>query len=422
MKIENHPCFNGKSRHEYGRIHLPVAPKCNIQCNFCNKRYDCVSESRPGVTSSVLTPAQSMAYLNDYMEKSDNISVVGIAGPGDPFANAEDTMETLRLVRAKYPEILLCIATNGLEIEPWIPELVELKISHVTMTINAVNVEVATNMYSWVRYNKKMYRGEQAGKLLIEKQHSALKKLVETDMIIKVNTVVVPGKNDFHIDDIGNYLLEMGVDVQNCMSLKPIKNTPFENIPEPDPVTMGRIRLKASGYVEQMSHCQRCRADAAGLITDKCIDESNPLEKYARMNINPSEHRPNIAVISKEGFLINNHLGEAYEFLVYGKDEKGDAVLVEKRPAPEPGSGNKRWENVSEILKDCSSLLVGDIGPTPSKIITDKGIKVWRVDGIINDIVPLAINGGDLTPFSKSEKFSCGGGSCGAEAQVAHNC
>jgi len=31
MNISNHPCFNDKVRHTFGRVHLPVAPRCNIQ-------------------------------------------------------------------------------------------------------------------------------------------------------------------------------------------------------------------------------------------------------------------------------------------------------------------------------------------------------------------------------------------------------
>ena len=83
-----HPCFNASAKSKYGRIHLPVAPECNMQCNYCNRKFDCVNESRPGVTSALLNPEQAVAYLGGRPGKSaGNISVAGIAGPGDPFAN-----------------------------------------------------------------------------------------------------------------------------------------------------------------------------------------------------------------------------------------------------------------------------------------------------------------------------------------------
>lgn len=62
-RIENHPCYSEKAHHRFARIHLAVAPACNIQCNYCNRKYDCSNESRPGVTSERLTPEQALAKV-----------------------------------------------------------------------------------------------------------------------------------------------------------------------------------------------------------------------------------------------------------------------------------------------------------------------------------------------------------------------
>jgi ferredoxin len=37
-----------------------IAPACNIQCHYCNHKYDCVNEPRPGVVSELLTPDQAV--------------------------------------------------------------------------------------------------------------------------------------------------------------------------------------------------------------------------------------------------------------------------------------------------------------------------------------------------------------------------
>jgi nitrogen fixation protein NifB len=114
----HHPCFNAKVKGQFGRVHLPVAPKCNIKCNYCNRKFDCVNESRPGVTSTILTPQQALTYMDKVLEREPRISVAGIAGPGDPFANAEETLETMRLIRKKYPHMILCLASNGMALPP----------------------------------------------------------------------------------------------------------------------------------------------------------------------------------------------------------------------------------------------------------------------------------------------------------------
>src|SRR5512135_3677011 len=68
-KIQEHPCFSEKACHTFGRCHIPVAPKCNIQCNYCIRDFDCVNESRPGVTTRVLNPDESMDMVKKVVDK-----------------------------------------------------------------------------------------------------------------------------------------------------------------------------------------------------------------------------------------------------------------------------------------------------------------------------------------------------------------
>src|SRR5271165_778763 len=39
-KVKNHPCYSEEAHHHYARMHVAVAPACNIQCNYCNRKYD----------------------------------------------------------------------------------------------------------------------------------------------------------------------------------------------------------------------------------------------------------------------------------------------------------------------------------------------------------------------------------------------
>ena len=204
LDLTQHPCFNSDVRHTTGRIHLPVAPKCNIQCNYCDRKFDCMNESRPGVTSAVLEPKQALAYLDKVLERVPQLKVVGIAGPGDPFAMPEETLETLRLVREKYPEMLLCVASNGLNVAPYAEELASLQVSHVTITVNAVDPAIGAKIYSWVRDHKTIYRGEAAARLLLERQLSAIKALKAAGVTLKINTILVPGINDDHVEAVAD--------------------------------------------------------------------------------------------------------------------------------------------------------------------------------------------------------------------------
>ena len=75
-------------------MHVAVAPACNIQCNYCNRKYDCANESRPGVVSELLTPEEAVKKVLAVAMEIPQMTVVGIAGPGDPLANPERTFRT----------------------------------------------------------------------------------------------------------------------------------------------------------------------------------------------------------------------------------------------------------------------------------------------------------------------------------------
>jgi nitrogen fixation protein NifB len=418
--INNHPCFNVHAKGTCGRVHLPVAPDCNIKCNYCNRKYDCVNESRPGVSSSVLTPDQAVLYLEQVLEKAPNITVAGIAGPGDAFANPKVTMETLRLIRKGFPELLLCLATNGLNIGPYIEELAELNVSHVTMTVNAVDPEIGARIYSWVRDGKVIYRGLNAAKLLLERQLEAIAALKARGIIVKINTIVIPGINDHHVVEVAEKMAELGVDIQNCMTMYPNRGTPFADIPEPDLELMNKVRSSVEEIIPQMKHCTRCRADAVGLLDeDRWSEFRQCLSDCSETYPIRSEGKPYVAVATMEGMLVNMHLGEARNFQIWGPSKDGYS-LIEEREAPEKGSGINRWYALAEILRDCRAVLVSGIGETPKQVLDENHILPVEMSGFIQIGLEAIYSGrnpaalkGRRNGCAKGAGCSGSGGGCG---------
>jgi nitrogen fixation protein NifB len=417
LDLTNHPCFNPDVYRKAARIHLPVAPKCNLQCNYCDRSFDCANETRPGVSSVLLSPFQAVTYLKAVYAKMPHLTVVGIAGPGDPFANPVETMETLRLVRGEFPNILLCVATNGLGIVEHIDELVELKVSHVTMTINTMNPAVGAKIYRWVRFGNHVYRGIQGAELLLARQREAMARLKETPILVKVNTIVLPGINDSEIATVAAEAHAAGAEIMNTMAMVPVPGTPFASLGEPQPEMMQSARLTAGKELPQMSHCARCRADACGFVGEAAEGMPDPKE-FALLASKPSKDRPYVAVASREGMLVNQHVGEASCFHVFAEDGL-TYVPVEVREAPESGSGVKRWLDLADLLKDCRAVLTTGVGAAPRRVLTDSGLEVIEMEGLIEEGLS-AVYGGTPIPASLRRKFSgCGlgcsggGGGCG---------
>jgi len=414
--LSKHPCFNRDAAGTCGRVHLPVAPKCNIMCNFCNRKYDCVSESRPGVTSAVLSPEQAVAYMDKVLEKEPRITVCGIAGPGDPLANPE-TMRTIRLLKEKYPQMLFCLSTNGLALPAHAAELAELGVSHVTVTITAVDPKIGARIYAWVRDGKVIHRGEDAAKLLLSRQIEGIKILKEHGVIVKSNTIVVPGVNDQHVLEISKTLSELGVDIQNIMPVKPVAETAFAEVPEPDHALIHGLREKAEKLLPQMTHCKRCRADAVGLLCNDRSGELSPLLGECARTVPGTDlaARPYVAVATREGMLVNMHLGEAHKFQIWKQEGDGYAY-VEDRWAPDPGAGPKRWEELAKVLSDCRAVLVAAFGETPRKVLTEHGVLPYECSGFLENALSEVYGAGDLSRLKSRRKglgkaCGCSGGS-----------
>ncbi|WP_010260125.1 radical SAM protein [Treponema primitia] len=411
-----HPCFNSEARHSTGRIHLPVAAKCNIQCNFCNRKYSCVNESRPGVTSAILSPFQALDYLRSVLKITDNISVIGIAGPGDPFANPEETLAAMELVQKNYPEKILCLATNGLGLPDYADRLARLNISHVTITVNAVDPAIGAKIYPWVRYGPHVYRGITASDLLLQRQTEAIKILKSLGIVVKINTVVIPGINDEHIAAVAAYTADLGADVQNCIPMMHVEETPFENLPVPTAESMAAIRLEAGKHLKQMSHCARCRADAAGFLGDGNSKEIEKLLDEAK-RVRPTAERPYVAVGSMEGLFVNRHLGEATHLFIFALED-GKLVLKGQRPTPAPGGGDKRWEALAASLDDCVAILISDCGEKPMRILEKRGLAIISGEGLITDIAQPLLEGRSIPKIFTVSPGQCGAGvSCGGKGQ-----
>ena len=402
-----HPCFNKDVSGECGRIHLPVAPKCNVMCNYCNRKYDCMNESRPGVTSAVLSPSQAANYLDQVLEKEPRITVVGIAGPGDPFANAQETLETIRLIRERHPEMLVCLSSNGLGVPPYLDAIAELGVTHMTITVNAVDPEVGKHFYRWVRDGKFVFRGLDAARLMLERQTAAIKGLKERGITVKVNTIVVPGFNDEHIEEIAKTMSGMGVDILNLIPLYPVAETGFQDVPEPGKERIRELQAAAEKYLPQMRHCKRCRADAVGLLSnDRSGEFAGCLSACASATDPAVVRRPYVAVATMEGLLVNKHLGEAEKFQIW-EQKDGGFSLREERWAPEPGTGRKRWEDLAGILHDCRAVLVSGVGSTPQEILEEKGVMALELEGFITEALKVVYGSGNLAGLKRRKTKSC---------------
>ncbi len=426
QKVHNHPCYSEEAHHYFARMHVAVAPACNIQCHYCNRKYDCANESRPGVVSELLTPDQAVKKTKAVAANIPQMTVLGIAGPGDPLANPERTFETFRRLSAEAPDIKLCVSTNGLALPDSVEELAKHNIDHVTITINTVDPKIGAQIYPWIYWKNRRIRGEKGAQILIEQQQKGLEMLVAKGILVKVNSVMIPGVNDDHLKEVSRIVKQKGAFLHNVMPLiaEAEHGTFYGVMGQRGPSNEELMDLQdaCSGDMNMMRHCRQCRADAVGLLGEDRGSEFT-LDKIDAMEIDyeaamktraivhqgiaeeleekerkraalaavkvPSgpasdnkHFRPVLmAVATSGGGVINQHFGHATEFLIYEASSNGVRFIshrkVDQYCIGDDSCGEKESALAGSIraLSGCEAVLCSKIGFEPWGLLEEAGIQ-----------------------------------------------
>ena len=422
-KVHNHPCYSEEAHHHYARMHVAVAPACNIQCHYCNRKYDCANESRPGVVSELLKPEQAVKKVLAVATNIPQMTVLGIAGPGDPLANPERTLSTFRALSEQAPDIKLCVSTNGLALPDLVDALCEHNIDHVTITINCVDPDVGAKIYPWIFWKNRRIKGRKAAEILIEQQQKGLGMLVERGVLVKVNSVMIPGVNDAHLEEVSKVVKAKGAFLHNVMPLiaEAEHGTFFGVMGQRGPTheELQALQDTCAGDMAMMRHCRQCRADAVGLLGEDRGDEFT-LDKIESMEIDYAkameerrevhaaieanreaqrrksgetfvsiaslkrprrEPRPVLmAVATTGGGLINQHFGHAREFLIY-EATSHDVRFIGHRKVDlycsggdTCGDAETALQKTIRTLSGCEAVLCSRIGYEPWGMLEEAGI------------------------------------------------
>ena len=374
-----HPCYSEQAHRHFARLHLAVAPACNIQCHYCNRKYDCSNESRPGVVSELLTSDQAAHKALAVGAAIPHLAVVGVAGPGDPLANPDRVFATFRELAEKAPDLTLCVSTNGLALPEQVEELVKYRIGHVTITINCVDPDIGARIYPWIFWNHRRVRGRKAAEILIAQQQKGLEMLVERGVLVKVNSVLIPGINDEHLHEVHRVVKAKGAFLHNIMPLiaRPEHGTYFGLTGQAEP-TAEQVRAlqdacaSEGGETGMMNHCQQCRADAVGMLGQDRGAEFT-LEKVAAMQIDWQ------AALAKRKAIratIERRLAMQTQFT----KTKNPIPLPVRRPAtitPEilrMAVGSNDGQTIDAHFGHAREFLIFDVSPTGVRLVARRGI------------------------------------------------
>lgn len=267
-----HPCFAYGAPNNKGRVHLPVSPGCNLLCRFCqrdvNARYG--EDNRPGVAGGVISPDEAVDVLRRAVALCPEITVAGIAGPGDTLATPF-ALETFRKIKAAFPDILRCMSTNGLLLDEKADEVIDAGVDTLTVTVNAVDPDILSKINGGIIWRGRLIHGREASEILIENQLRGIEKVAKAGVTVKVNTVLIPEINAGHVPTVAETVAAKGAQLYNIIPLIPQHELAW--CTRPDCALLDETRQRCEQYLRVFRHCQHCRADAAGIPGGKDVSK-----------------------------------------------------------------------------------------------------------------------------------------------------
>lgn len=261
--ILNHPCFSDRRRSLWHRIHLPVAPKCNVKCLYCSHDFgSSCHTSKPGYSRQVLSAQTAAERAISEIKKDPRLRIVAVSGPGEPFANPE-TFETIELIRENLRDIHLCLSTNGTLLAKYVQWLVKMDFKTLTVSMSTANPRTAARIYEWARVEDRFLTGNEMGNIIVEEQIHGIARAAEAGITVKVNSILIPTLNQDDIIPLAKAIAGAGASLQNIIPLVP--NAQLMSLSSPSPAQLETLKSRAAEYIEQFRHCKQCRSDVMGI-------------------------------------------------------------------------------------------------------------------------------------------------------------
>ena len=359
---------------------VPIAPRANYKIRFAEN-------SKP---LPALSPAQALTWITDLVEKGTVIGSVEFSGPGDPLADRDLLLETVQLLRNRYPAIRQRLTTLALDGAAGVARLADQDFARITVQVNGVDPAVIQKIYAWIRPGRKTIPLTESAELLAGQQLAAVQALAAAGTRVTIQTTVFPGVNDCHLAAIARKMAAAGAQSMVLIPFTGITGNRAENeISEPvlPPCT------------EEMLATARSQAEAFLTVMDYQpgpIVAQPELHSLLTGNLQPDPDRPNVAVASTNGMDVDLHLGQADQLLIYGpRESDGLACLLETRQAPKTGTGSQRWQQLArQCLHDCFALLATNAGDAPQKVLNGLGTKIIVCDDSIEGAVDVLFGGG----------------------------
>lgn len=395
-RVSRHPCFNNYDFHS-AVIHLPIVSECNVDYTDGAFGGHCPGSTKEETNQRVLTPYEALERLHGAKKSIPGLTVAAIAGPGEPLADFDAVKETLKVIRQAYPDLLLCLSTNGLMLPIYANHLISLGVNYVTVTVNAACPETGAKIYDHITYLGHKYYGEEGANILLQNQISGMSYLASMNISVRMNMVIVKGINDHEVTDIAETAKECGCKLTNILKAPAGRNQDYNGLEAYSGDELKELRRECEDILPQSYFCKPCNTATIETLNTRILSdfEKDSLKADKAGAKEVPVYR--FAVCSKNGSLTDQHFGHANKFYIYDFTEN-ETKFVETRAIDQYCHGSKEEKEEGRIYKliktieDCNCVICMRIGVCPADALKEKNIDIYTTYNLIEDGIREAVN------------------------------
>lgn len=185
---------------EISYLRLAVTDRCNLRCFYCMP-----AEGVKYMPEKELLSWEEMVRLVTLLNQM-GIRKVRITG-GEPFVR-NGLMDFLEEI-SKIDSLEICITSNGVLLERHLPDLIKLGINSINLSLDSLDKE---------RFKQITRRDD------FDVVYHSLQALIEAKMQVKINAVVMEGKNDQDILALASFT------EKHPVSVRFIEEMPFNGL------------------------------------------------------------------------------------------------------------------------------------------------------------------------------------------------
>lgn len=124
--------------------------------------------------------------------------------------------------------------------------------------------------------------------------------------------------------------------------------------------------------------------------------------------------RPFVAVGTRDGILVDEHIGEVWAFQIW-KPTAGGYMHLDDRIVEVSETGYGRWNALVNALCDCRAVLVSGMGELPAQVLRRNSISVIEMNGFVTMGLDAVYLGQEVALLRGRRKSCSHGGICSGE-------